>query len=126
VHVIVVDDVPDIRETVRMALEHHGCRVTEAADGDEALSVQARDPADVLITDIVMPGHDGVETIADLRRDYPDLKIIAMSGHDLASTWLTLAERMGVSAVLVKPFTIETLLSTVGVHHAPAFRTPRR
>lgn len=99
-----------------MALEHFGCRVTEAADGDEALALQARDPADVLITDIVMPGHDGVETIGDLRRDYPQLKIIAMSGHDLASTWLTLAERMGVSAVLVKPFTIETLASAVGVY----------
>ncbi len=117
VHVIVVDDVPDIREMVRMALEHYGCRVTEAADGDEALALQARDPADVFITDIVMPGQDGVETIGALRKAYPELKIIAMSGHDLASTWLTLAERMGVSAVLLKPFTIETLASTVGVYH---------
>jgi CheY-like chemotaxis protein len=116
VHVIVVDDVPDIREMVRMALEHFGCRVSEAADGNEALQLQAADPADVLITDIVMPGQDGVETIGALRKAYPDLRIIAMSGHDLASTWLTLAERMGVSAVLVKPFTIETLASTVGVY----------
>jgi CheY-like chemotaxis protein len=80
--------------------------------------LQARDPADVLITDIVMPGQDGVETIEALRRDYPNLRIIAMSGHDLASTWLTLAERMGVSAVLLKPFTIETLASTVGVYRS--------
>jgi CheY-like chemotaxis protein len=120
VHVIVVDDVPDIRLTVRLALEHFGCRVTEAADGDEALAVQATDPADVLITDIVMPGREGVETIEALRRDYPDLRIIAMSGHDLASTWLTLAERMGVAAVLVKPFTIETLASAVGVYQSHA------
>jgi CheY-like chemotaxis protein len=124
VHVIVVDDVPDIREMVRMALEHFGCRVSEAGDGDEALRLQAADPADVLITDIVMPGQDGVETIGELRRTYPHLKIIAMSGHDLASTWLTLAERMGVSAVLVKPFSIETLASTVGVYRARQ-KTPR-
>lgn len=122
-HVIVVDDVPDIREMVRMALEHYGCRVSQAGDGDEALRLQAADPADVLITDIVMPGQDGVETIEALRRDYPTLRIIAMSGHDLASTWLTLAERMGVSAVLLKPFTIETLASTVGVYR-PRRSTP--
>lgn len=120
VHVIVADDVPDIRETVRMALEHFGCRVTEAADGDEALAIQARDPADVLITDIVMPGREGVETIEEMRRQYPTLKIVAMSGHDLASTWLTLAEKMGVAAVLVKPFTIETLASAVGVYQPHA------
>jgi CheY-like chemotaxis protein len=119
-HVIVADDVPDIREMVRMALEYSGCRVTEAADGDEALALQARDPADVLVTDIVMPGHDGVETIEALRRDYPQLKIVAMSGHDLASTWLTLAEKMGVAAVLVKPFTLEALRSAVGVYRAHA------
>jgi CheY-like chemotaxis protein len=118
VHVIVVDDVPDIRQMVRMALEHFGCRVTEAGDGNEALERQAADPADVVITDIVMPGQDGVETIGALRKAYPALRIIAMSGHDLASTWLTLAEKMGVSAVLVKPFTIETLASTVGVYRA--------
>ena len=105
---------------VRMALEHFGCRVSEAGDGDEALRLQAADPADVFITDIVMPGHDGVETIGELRKMYPNLRIIAMSGHDLASTWLTLAERMGVSAVLVKPFSIETLASTVGVYRAKA------
>jgi CheY-like chemotaxis protein len=117
-HVIVIDDLPDVRESLALVLRQLGCRTSEAADGDEALAIHRRDPADIVITDIVMPGKEGVETIQTFRADFPDVRIIAMSGHDLASTWLRLAEKLGVGAILNKPFSVEALAGAVGLDYA--------
>ena len=80
VKVLVADDEDMVRMVVKQTLAKAGIDVIEASNGREALEMQANDPADVVITDIIMPEQEGIETIVQLRKDYPDLPIIAMSG----------------------------------------------
>ena len=116
-HVLVVDDNDAIRGVVRRQLERAGCRVTDASDGDVALRCQRSDPADVLLTDMVMPGKEGVETIREFRRLYPAMRLVAMSGGGIgdASTYLEVARAFGAAALLKKPFSNEELLRAVGI-----------
>src|SRR5258705_3245907 len=78
--ILVVDDEDRIRRLLRSALEIEGHDVLEAREGDEALRLQRTTPAELVITDIVMPDKDGFEVISALRQEAPNLKIIAMSG----------------------------------------------
>jgi CheY-like chemotaxis protein len=120
-HVLLVDDDADIRHIVRRQLERLGCRVTEAGDGGAAGACQRADPADVLLTDLVMPGKEGLETIQDFRQRYPDMRIVAMSGGGMggASTYLTVAKAFGAVSLLPKPFTMDELASAVGIIREP-------
>src|SRR5438128_12034492 len=110
--IIVVEDDADQRLALKLALELAGYPVREAAHGAEALALQRERAAPVLITDIFMPESDGFEAIAAFRREFPQTKIIAVSGggqrakHD----YLSAAKLMGVEATLQKPFDIEALL----------------
>ena len=110
--IILVDDDADQRLALRLALELSGYAVREAAHGGEALALQRQRAATFLITDIFMPESDGFEVIAAFRSEFPQTKIIAVSGggqrtkHD----YLAAAKLMGVEATLQKPFDIEALL----------------
>jgi YesN/AraC family two-component response regulator len=86
-----------------------------AADGYEALAIQRRRPADVLITDIFMPESDGFEVIDAVRREFPRTKIVVISGGaKLAKRqYLLDAALMDVDAILPKPFDVEALLQTL-------------
>ncbi|MEK7350245.1 MAG: response regulator, partial [Nitrospirota bacterium] len=75
--ILVVDDDDQIRRLIRDTLEEAGYRVTEARNGREAIPQYRLDHADLVIMDILMPGQDGLVTIATLRQDFPDLKVIA-------------------------------------------------
>jgi CheY-like chemotaxis protein len=110
--VLVVDDDADMRLTLKLALELAGYAVDVAANGAEALEVQRRLPADVLITDIFMPDTDGFEAIDAFRRQFPHTKIVVVSGGAQFSKrdYLPDAELMGVDATLQKPFEVDTLL----------------
>jgi CheY-like chemotaxis protein len=110
--ILVVDDDADMRLSLKLALELAGYRVEVAANGREALEVQRRAPADVLITDIFMPDADGFEAIDAFRREFPRTKIIVVSGGAQFSKrdYLPDAELMGVDATLQKPFDMQTLL----------------
>jgi CheY-like chemotaxis protein len=116
-HILLVDDDAAIRRVVRRQLEGLGCRVTEAADGDAALACQHADPADILLTDMVMPGKEGLETIQDFRRRYPGMRLVAMSGGGVgdAGNYLKVAQAFGAVSLLPKPFTLEELANAVGV-----------
>jgi CheY-like chemotaxis protein len=116
-HVLLVDDDAAIRDIVRRQLERLGCRVTEAEDGAAAGACQRADPADVLLTDLVMPGKEGLETIQDFRQRYPDMRIVAMSGGGMggASNYLTVAKAFGAVSLLPKPFSMDELASAVGI-----------
>jgi YesN/AraC family two-component response regulator len=83
-----------------------------AANGREALEVQRREPADVLITDIFMPDTDGFEAIDAFRRQFPQTKIVVVSGgaQFAKRDYLPDAELMGVDATLPKPFDVDALL----------------
>lgn len=114
--VLVVDDEPSIRRVVRLALEALGHSVTEAGDGYEAVAqYEALGAVDLVITDIVMAGKDGIETIVELRRRRKDLKILVISGGGQvgASTYLRMAGILGASKTLEKPFTMTDLHQAV-------------
>ena len=110
--VLVVDDDADMRLTLKLALELAGYAVEVAANGAEALEVQRREAADVLITDIFMPDSDGFEAIDAFRRQFPQTKIVVVSGGAQFSKrdYLPDAELMGVDATLQKPFEVDALL----------------
>ena len=115
VKVLVADDEDMVRMVVKQTLAKAGIDVVEAGNGREALEQQARDPADVLITDIIMPEQEGIETIVQMRKDYPDLPIIAMSGGGRigATDYLQAAKEFGARHVLEKPFDRKELLLAV-------------
>src|SRR5688500_13594774 len=111
--ILVVDDDADMRLTLRMALELAGDTVEDAANGREAIERQRREPADVLITDIFMPDADGFEAIDAFRREFPQTRIIVVSGgaQFTKRDYLPDAELIGADATLQKPFEIDTLLA---------------
>ena len=113
VRVLVIDDDPEIREVLEQALKSVGHEVFLAADGREGLNQCRATPADVVITDLFMPNRDGLETIVELRKDFPHTPIIAMSGHTAASPMLAIALRLGATAILEKPFPPAQLLAAV-------------
>ncbi len=110
--VLVVDDDPSVLKLVSLMLAGAGYRVLEASDGKQAVVRFQEDPTDLLLTDVIMPEQEGVETLSRLMRDYPRLKTIAMSGA-ARGRYLRVAGMVGAHAVLRKPFTKEDLLQTV-------------
>ena len=113
--ILVIDDDLDIRETVRRILGSRGHAVQEADDGSSGLGVIAETPPDVVILDIFMPERDGFETLRELRKAYPRIKVVAMSGGD-SSGLLNLLDDMaelGADWTLPKPFTPKELLAAV-------------
>ncbi len=114
--ILIVDDTPDLLQVLVMILRDAGHIITAARDGQEALSLLKRIEFDVMITDIVMPNKEGMETIIEARRAMPHLKIIAMSGGGLlpAQQYLAIAGKLGASAVLSKPFSSDDVLAAVG------------
>lgn len=113
--ILLIDDEEMTRSMLRQALEMKGHEVHEASNGDEALRVHRQTPCPLVITDILMPEKEGLETIVELRRDHPELKIIAMSGGGSAGNlnFLEAAGKLGAQATLQKPFELATLFKTV-------------
>ncbi len=113
--ILVIDDDPLIREMLTSSLKRAGYEVQSAPDGNAALKIHEATPADLIITDIIMPEKDGLETIQDFRRLFPAVKIIAMSGGGRigADNYLHIAKNLGAQTILRKPFTFEELLEVV-------------
>ena len=113
--ILLIEDDELFRESLATALTEHGYTVTQAEDGEQGIKQFRANPTDLVITDIVMPNKEGVATVADLRRDFPQLGIIAMSGgaaHEPA-LYLKIAGALGATRTLKKPFTLPTLLTAV-------------
>lgn len=113
--VLVIDDTEDVRASTQVALQAEGFQVSVAANGREGMSLLRKQVADVVVTDILMPEQDGVETIAQLRREFPDIKIIAISGG-LSRTgfdYLLVPTQLGVARILRKPFDIQELVRLI-------------
>lgn len=114
--ILIIDDDKAILILVRSILEPKGYEVMIAEEGEEGLMVFAEYPADLVITDILMPGMDGISFIRELRKLHPEVKIIALSGGGMtlsARTSLSVAEKMGVYGKMAKPFTPQQLLAAV-------------
>ncbi|WP_042688547.1 response regulator [Azospirillum sp. B506] len=103
--VLVVDDEPMVRMTLRRLLEKSGVEVTEAQDGAEAMRIFRASRPDLVICDLVMPFADGLQTILRMRRLDPAVKIIAISGggRSKAMELLAVARQMGADHALAKP-----------------------
>ena len=105
--VLVVDDEAHVRQLLGQAITQTGHRVVEADSSDAAMRVMEQQPADVVFTDIQMPGHDGRWLTIELRKRYPTTAVVlATSVTDLEPT-ITL--RFGVLSYLVKPFDLDAV-----------------
>lgn len=113
--ILIIDDDMAVRAVIKGALSDEGYEVLEAADGNEGLKCYQNSPTDLVITDLIMPEKEGIETIVELRREFPEVKIIAISGGTLygSSDNLRMAERLGARRTLTKPFKIPDLLEAV-------------
>jgi DNA-binding response OmpR family regulator len=109
--ILVIDDDRDVREMLRRILEHDGHEVIEASNGEAGVRLYRERPADVVITDIIMPEKEGIETIRDLRRENPQIKIIAISGGGRIgpSDYLNAARMLGAKKTFSKPFSRQEL-----------------
>jgi DNA-binding NtrC family response regulator len=113
--VLVIDDDEDMRSLFRAKLEQAGHSIVLTESGSRAIDLHAADPADVVITDLVMPGETGMATIMGLRRGDPAVKIIAISGSPNISRddYLDVARALGAKRTFTKPFDWEEMLSTI-------------
>jgi DNA-binding NtrC family response regulator len=112
---MVVEDDNSVRELLREILKRAGHEVMAAGNGKEALALYKKTPADLIITNILMPEKEGLETIQELRRENPDIKIIAISGGGQIgpADYLEVARRFGAMRTFSKPFDRKELLKAV-------------
>lgn len=114
--ILVIDDEESICRLFREILEHEGYEVETAVNGKSGVEAYRRKPADLIITDILMPEKDGLELIIELRRANRAVRIIAMTGgsryHSL-DNFLDVAKAFGASHTLYKPFRNEKVVEIV-------------
>jgi len=113
--ILAIDDDIEIREMLQQLLERAGYEVLVAPDGKEALKLHHVKPVNLIITDIVMPEKEGLETIMEFQRQSPGVKIIAISGGGKieANEYLNLAKMLGAQKTFSKPFELKKLLVEV-------------
>ncbi len=113
--ILLIDDDEPFRNMLHKILERAGYEVQPAADGKQALELFRQQQPDLIITDLVMPEKEGLETILELRREAPNAKIIAMSGGARMNprTSLAMAEKFGARKTLSKPFSHQEILDAV-------------
>ena len=113
--ILLVDDDDMFRTSLRRVLQYGGYEVEEARDGNEAILLLNRMAVDAVVTDILMPGKDGVETIYEIRRRWPDLGVMAITGGASrhATLFLDISRKLGAARVLQKPFSAEQLLQAM-------------
>jgi two-component system cell cycle sensor histidine kinase/response regulator CckA len=112
--VLVIDDDQEIRDFCGMVLSDHGYSPILAADGNEGLAAIGRNNHfDVVVTDLVMPGREGMEFIREIHKRFPDIGIVCMSGDINSGAYLKIAEALGATIALLKPFESAELLAAV-------------
>ena len=125
--ILVIDDNLDLARAVVKRLERSGHSAVMAVDGNAGLALFRSQRIDLILTDILMPEKEGLETIRELRKESPDVPIIAMSGGGYATgtDYLRLAMKFGANASLQKPFEQHELVALVtellgGLHSGPS------
>jgi two-component system response regulator (stage 0 sporulation protein F) len=113
--ILVVDDEEGIRSLAQRILERFGYAVETASNGQEALSLYREDAPDLVLLDMFMPDSDGFEAIRELKKEFPEARIIATSGGGtlMKKDVLEMAKVVGAAATLPKPFSLAELQSTV-------------
>ena len=113
--ILLVDDDDQFRGMLSEVLTRAGYQVQEASDGHEATRLYASNPTDLVITDLVMPGKEGLEMIVEFKQVDPAIRIIAMSGGNRngAQDYLKMAKALGAHRVLTKPFLHREILDVI-------------
>jgi len=113
--VLVIDDDLYVRRSIRIVLEGAGYEVSDVGDADVGIGLHCTTPFDVVIVDLLMPRKEGLETIRELKRDFPTLPIMAISGGGdiIRKNFVQAAEAFGATATLKKPFDGDDLLNTL-------------
>jgi len=122
-NILVIDDDGSVRQAIRLMLEQRGHRIHTASEGGTGVMYVASTPVDLVITDMLMPGQEGIETIRNLRRRAPDLPILAISGGGCTGFHeaLEAARLFGANETLSKPFDMQQLCDKVeALLNAPA------
>jgi CheY-like chemotaxis protein len=114
-NILLVDDDESFRGMVQTMLTRMGHRTTAVSDGEQAVRQYRQGTFDLVITDLIMPEREGLDTIRTLLRETANVKIIAMSGGGRAgpSAYLNIAERLGATATLTKPFSRQELQTAI-------------
>lgn len=110
--ILLIDDDESFRKMLRLTLVKMGHDVVEAAHGKAGAKLFREKPADLVMTDLVMPEQEGLETIQEFRRAYPAVKLVAMSGGSRnlnAKDMLVIAKLFGAERTLTKPFSNQQL-----------------
>ena len=113
--ILIIDDDTLFRQMLRQMLERAGYEVVEAEDGKKGTELFREAPTDLIITDIIMPEKEGIETIIELKREFAEVKIIALSGGGRlkAKECLNGAKGLGASHIFTKPFDRKELLEAI-------------
>ncbi|MGH6988915.1 MAG: response regulator [Stellaceae bacterium] len=113
--ILLIDDDPLVAFTVERMLQGGGHTVIRAGDGEKGLKILRDEPVDLIITDIIMPVKEGIETIREIREYDTTLPVIAVSGggHGAGGNYLRMARALGATETLAKPFDQEQLLAAV-------------
>ncbi|MBN2530695.1 MAG: response regulator [Deltaproteobacteria bacterium] len=114
--ILVIEDDNAVRLSLQMMLEDGGYAVKVAENGEEGIEIFKEEPADLVITDLFMPKKEGIETISELRRDFPGVKIIAISGggQHIPGGFLVFAKKLGALHTFQKPINNNELMQVVG------------
>jgi len=113
--ILIIDDEAMIRDLLIKILEREGYKTMNASNGKEGIKLYRQNQVDLVITDLIMPEKEGIETIMELRRDFRDVKVIAMSGGGKIDpeTYLQIAKTIGAIETIAKPFDRKEVLKTV-------------
>lgn len=114
-HILLVDDEAAVRNALERVLTRAGYTVMAVENGAQAIEYAQQRPVDLVVTDLIMPEQEGIETIVRLRRIHPNLPIVAMSGGGSGdpADYLKIARGLGAKATLAKPFHPDVLLTTI-------------
>ena len=113
--ILIVDDEVGIRNLMRAILENEGYSVLEGSNGNEAILQYGKYTPDLVITDLLMPGKDGIEALFEIRQMNGKAKVIALSGGGriCPENYLNYAMKLGAIATIEKPFTSEEFLMVI-------------
>jgi DNA-binding NtrC family response regulator len=113
--ILIIDDDDQMRSMLLQMLARAGHEVVEARNGMEGIALFRATPTELIITDLIMPEKEGIETIIELRKEFPEVRIIAISGGGKTGLldFLPLAKRLGAARTLAKPFERHTLVEAV-------------
>lgn len=113
--ILLIEDDPLVRRSIESLLQHQHFAVLVAVDGRDGLTALGREPVDLIITDILMPNQDGIETLIAIKQAYPEVPVIAISGgFELEPEfYLRMAQTLGATRTLKKPFNAQELIAVI-------------